>query len=270
MTHMIIVTRFSLLRTGGFAHRTKFDLALSRIQGGQRIARRFRPHSDEQIAAFLFSPRRMAERFDLFERVCIPSLRNQTDSAFRHVVVTSDLMPKRYMDRLKAIDGIEVRAIGKHDDILGPTTGITARLDDDDALGRDYVANVKKFATHGTCLSLGMGHILTISPEGATMAKTVSPFASAGLAYMPAKGETRDVHDLGDHTKVAGMAPCRLEPVPGSFCMTSHAGNDSHRFMVDPARKQKGTLDPDYLRQQYGIEAFWGAAHRAEPARRAA
>ena len=55
------------------------------------------------IAGELYAPQRMALRFLLFENFLLPSLRAQTDQNFVCLVLTSDTIPKRYRDQLRAL-----------------------------------------------------------------------------------------------------------------------------------------------------------------------
>ncbi len=116
----------------------------------------------EETAAHLFSPERMALRFRLFERLCLPSLLRQTDADFEAVVLTAQSMPERYLDRLKAlldpIPNIHCRAVdtSNHYRLLRkgyeslPQTGFSHRamfrLDDDDAVDRNFVARTRRLA----------------------------------------------------------------------------------------------------------------------------
>ena len=54
----------------------------------------------EQAARHVFSEDRMALRFRFFEKLCLPSLARQSDPDFGMVILTSDRMPERYLERL--------------------------------------------------------------------------------------------------------------------------------------------------------------------------
>lgn len=117
----------------------------------------------EATAEHLFSPHRMELRFGLFEKLCLPSLTNQTDPDFTACVLTADSMPQPYLDRLAAlvdpVPNIHLRKVGtdKHYPLLrdaynsvpleGASHRIMFRLDDDDAVDRDFVARTKRLAT---------------------------------------------------------------------------------------------------------------------------
>ena len=64
---------------------------------------KLRPDRANAALARLYDETRMARRFFLFERLTLPSLLAQTDQDFRVVIMSSDVMPDRYKDRLLQI-----------------------------------------------------------------------------------------------------------------------------------------------------------------------
>ncbi|SIT79307.1 glycosyltransferase [Pontibaca methylaminivorans] len=116
----------------------------------------------EAVAAHLFSPERMALRFHLFERLCLPSLVAQSDPDFDAVVLTARAMPERFRSRLRAIlepyPNLHFRAVGegRHYGLLrrgyesvpleGAGHRVMFRLDDDDALDRGFIARLRRLA----------------------------------------------------------------------------------------------------------------------------
>ena len=116
----------------------------------------------QETAAHLFSPARMELRFRLFERLCLPSMTGQGDGDFRLIVLAAEAMPKVYLERLHALlephDNISLRLAGpgKHYAMLreayqsvpveGCSHRIMFRLDDDDAVDRDFIARSKRLA----------------------------------------------------------------------------------------------------------------------------
>ncbi|MBI6630950.1 glycosyltransferase [Pontibaca salina] len=117
----------------------------------------------EKTAGYLFSPERMKLRFHLFEHLCLPSLLKQTDQNFTAIVLTAKAMPERYLDRLKAllrpVPNIHCFPVGtgKHYRLIKqgydriPDNGVSHRalfrLDDDDAVDRDFIARTRRLAT---------------------------------------------------------------------------------------------------------------------------
>ncbi len=113
----------------------------------------------ERIAEHIFSPERLALRFRLFENLCLPSLAHQDDRDFRAVILTSTELPADARARLDALvaphDHIDLfaaapdqhypitRAAYRSVPLGGASHKLWFRLDDDDALSRDYVARLK-------------------------------------------------------------------------------------------------------------------------------
>lgn len=116
----------------------------------------------EETAAHIFSPERMELRFNIFEKLCLPSLVRQTDPEFHMVVLTAESMPPVYLERLldliEPLDNIHVLPVdtGNHYKLLqkgynsipkeGFSHRIQFRLDDDDALDRDFIKRTKRMA----------------------------------------------------------------------------------------------------------------------------
>jgi len=117
----------------------------------------------EETAAHLFSPERMALRFRLFEQLCLPSLTRQTDPEFDMVVITAESMPSHYLERLldliEPLPNIHCLPVGteNHYKLLqkgynsipkeGCSHRILFRLDDDDALDKNFVKRTKRLAS---------------------------------------------------------------------------------------------------------------------------
>jgi len=99
----------------------------------------------------------MKNRFELFERFCVPSVRNQSVKDFIWLVVFDAKTPQRYLDRadrlgrgchlvpLRAERGHRrtLRLYAAHS--LKPDTEylITSRIDNDDAIHRDFMKTVQ-------------------------------------------------------------------------------------------------------------------------------
>lgn len=133
--------RFSYVADGGFQHR--FD-------------------SPEQASETLFEDHRISRRLAMFERMLVPSLAAQSDPDFTLVVLTSEAIPRRYLDRLRSAVAALPRCLVLPEppkphwlatrDALH--RGLTRddgwihyfRIDDDDALAVDYVAQVRTYA----------------------------------------------------------------------------------------------------------------------------
>ena len=107
----------------------------------------------------------MEKRFELFERFCVPSVRNQSVKDFTWLVVFDAETPQPYFDRAERVGHdchlVPLRAERGHPRMLRryaaqslrPDTEylITSRIDNDDAIHRDFMGTVQ-------------GHLLAEAP----------------------------------------------------------------------------------------------------------
>ncbi len=155
-------------------------------------------------AAMLYAPDRLARRFTAFETLCLPSIRAQTDTDFRFILLTSPQMPKAWLERLQDLCADQPRisllvsdAASTADALRAPlaraaeTAGrpvIQFRVDDDDAFSRHHVARIRRNAARfadlpGFALSWPQGLVYG-SYDGAavTFWRAHQPFLGAGVA----------------------------------------------------------------------------------------
>ena len=138
---IIGLLRFSYPSIGGF--RKKHDTA-------------------EEAEAFLYDPGRLARRIALFERFTVPCLRRQTDPDFTMLILIGETMPQEFKDALlglvEDIPQVSVlaypslahyRAMRKaYEEVprSDATHRTTFRLDDDDAVGKDFIKHLRHWA----------------------------------------------------------------------------------------------------------------------------
>jgi len=117
-------------------------------------------YSDKQGRVPAKDPDRwMENRFELFERFCVPSVRNQSVKDFTWLVVFDAKTPQRYLDRADRIGRdchlVSLRAERGHRrtlrryaaQTLKPDTEylITSRIDNDDAVHGDFMKTVQDY-----------------------------------------------------------------------------------------------------------------------------
>jgi hypothetical protein len=69
------------------------------VRGGFKVT-----HEDEaELAAYLYNPERMEERFRLFEAVTLPSSAKQTDQDFASLIITGKWFPAECLERLNEL-----------------------------------------------------------------------------------------------------------------------------------------------------------------------
>lgn len=161
------------------------------------------PRLKEQ-AEWLFDPDRMARRLFTLERICLASVAAQTDPDFRFLVVTSARLPQVWRDRLSQLcAGLPQAELILSDSpdlagVLRPIlmrsarqTGRAAlqfRLDDDDAVGPGFVADLRRIGTataalpeHAISFPRGLS-VMCYGDNPPSFWKTWRPFTGAALA----------------------------------------------------------------------------------------
>lgn len=187
-------------------------------------------------------------RMGLFEKYCLPSIRNQSDKNFKWIIYFDPESPKWLMDRIREINpdrvfspvfraevtGSELiedidRVVGRRNDYL-----LTTNLDNDDGLAADFVSRIRSVApsvgsvavylTHGLIRS-GTGTYLHADPDNA--------FCSVLAPWSEPKTCWADWHNLlGRSMPVVrlGGPPAWLQVVHGS-----NVSNRVHGRRVSPA-----------------------------------
>lgn len=209
---------------------------------------RLKPNPDDSALAELYDETRMARRFHLFENLTLPSLISQTDRNFTTVIMSSDVMPDRFKDRLVALAArlpgsiVEFSASRRGDlafrkfmyNSLAPRlrgTAVHFRLDDDDALAASYIARLRQISQTlppSTHISFPSGIMLFPSgrdePSGASMPH--QRFLTAiGLATVNSAKFDNPFQMM--HSNVWTRWPVVSDPSFPAFIRTQHFANDT-------------------------------------------
>lgn len=186
---------------------------------------------DEVIAEnrkTLFDDARMKERFSTFEKITLPSLAQQSDKHFRFIVLTSDELPDVYANRLKSLAAKHAfvhlvfapvgRAVTVFNEIyesdfgLKPKDMLQFRLDDDDGVGRNYIARMREIGNGFHALDRGRAFAVTfpnVLMVGRFKDKIVArhrhyPNTAAGQAmYHPSKNVMDWAHHIVDRRVIS-------------------------------------------------------------------
>lgn len=215
--------------------------------------------TEEDAQRVLYAPDRMATRFHLFEHLTAPSIRHQTDTDFRFIVVASALMPEPYRARLQrivaAVPQMELLVTDNRElaKVLSPVirqaaaeTGaptLNFRLDDDDAVAVDYVARLRAVATQLTppaLISFPKGFLL-FSDGVSKFGRTFREYVAIGLARLNPVEDARDPFRI-QHRQEAQRIPSYLDPRPFAYIYGTHPHNNTR--VGDP----EGGLIARYLR----------------------
>ncbi len=220
---------------------------------------RLQPDEEDKALARLYDETRIARRFHLFERLTLPSLMAQTDQDFRIIVMSSEIMPDAFKERLWLVASRlpqatvvfsrtrrSIYAYQRHmEDALGPDRSGTAvhfRLDDDDALATSFIARLRN-ASQGMPprmhFSFPKGVLLfpmsATGSEGASI--MVNHYLTAlGLAWISDADFLRPPFAMM-HQKLWMQWPVLSDPGFPAYIRAMHFDNDT-RFRQNGFLKQ--------------------------------
>lgn len=191
-----------------------------------------------EAAAVIFDEARLRQRLDLFELMPAASLKHQTDRNFAVKILTSIELPPFARQRLEAIcssdANLEIVEVGYEDDtgaIMGsfcPNSErvITFRLDDDDALHPEHVADLRVMAHGREDMILTSPFGIYLQPyQDALLIDRVDYAQNAfGIGYISRNGQT--IWDQGPHHKLDERRMVRNKR-SASWIRSTHAGSDS-------------------------------------------
>lgn len=185
----------------------------------------------------------LAERFDLFERYCLPTLAAQTNQNFQWIIYFDEGTPAEFRDRIERCRSI--RPFIPYFTPLFPSDGwprslresimspepwlLTTRLDNDDGLAVDFVARlhaaVREQARAGrTSFNFANGFIMQ-GPKLYAMAHSSNAFASW---FEPWGDDMRTASSI-HHMQLADHGPVVQIGGPGAWLQVVHGGNVSNR-----------------------------------------
>lgn len=193
----------------------------------------------------LFDPIRMEARFHLFETLCIPSLRAQTDQDYRLFILTSPNLPVSFRKRLELAvsDMPQIRILTSEephvskafDDALmeefdpSETGAIYFRLDEDDALGIRMIEKMREYAerAQGMCiLSAPAGLYLTDLSGQPEILPKFNPFIAIGYALVCPAGKYKNPYSIA-HYGFANKTDSMLIPRISGYIHAAHAFSDT-------------------------------------------
>lgn len=164
----------------------------------------------------LFDENRMETRFRLFEKICLPAIKAQTNKAFRLFIAASRCMPDVYKSRLASLvadtpqieivysDEANVTDIFNH--LMAQVTAnatqncVHFRLDDDDAIANVLVEKLEAYADftkeHGV-ISFPNGLYLQNHGQDATLIREYAPHIAIGFAFVNPPGFIKNPYQCG-------------------------------------------------------------------------
>jgi len=212
--------------------------------------------------AYLYAPERMELRFRHFEALTLPSIAAQTHPDFTFLIVIGERMPEPFLTRLRDLTAsvpqikIVAREPMKHrlalqlaiQEELGDNNEETIqfRLDDDDAVGVDFVAHSRSIIrrtgrlrrkTPRMVIDFNAGYSVTLSANGIVAEPVFASFWACGLAVYFGPGDRKTVMNFGHH-KLHHVMPAIIQPRPLMYLRAKHIDNDSE------AKYKTGKLAP--------------------------
>jgi hypothetical protein len=206
-------------------------------------------HASPDPARFLYDPARLDRRFRLFEALCLPALRAQTDPDFDIVFLVGKDMPSAARKRLDAalspLRRAQVVALPalQHYPALRQAYGAveigsaetltTFRLDDDDALACDYIARLRALSVGltGLCppeapLTLSFHRGFLLHPDGG-LSEVVEKLPPASGSAMIAPSGHRDNIYRRNHRLLPQFFSHFSDAGRPAFLRSIHEDNDS-------------------------------------------
>jgi len=243
-----------------------------------RTSRRGTP---EEIAASIFSDEAMERRFRLFEALALPTLKNQTDDDFRIVILTSELMPRKYLTRLNdlagSVKGAEIwpAPLKGHYNLLqmafarvpedGSGHRLSFRLDDDDAVDLELVERSKRIARRllpeqedrmPTILCWNKGFYLDVreGEENVLTDTHLSMPLAIGNVLIHRPGDGHNPYRY-NHRNFPQQYNCWSSISEPGFIRSIHAGNSATPYR----EKRSGEMDEGrtarQIRRHFGLDA---------------
>ncbi|CAM3341039.1 glycosyltransferase [Paracoccus nototheniae] len=228
--------------------------------------------------AILYDPARLERRMRWFETLCVPSLAAQGDPDFTLIVATGTDLPEPWIGRLRAcaqaVPQIRIeqfdpgrhaalcrQALARHAD---PLADIVAqfRMDDDDAVARDYVQRIREDHAlaaplagphHPVVINYTSGMVVELKQGRLHLhAEKAQNWGLAQTFYFPG-GEVRSLMNYR-HDKVWATAPTIAIPGRIMWIRGHHDVNDSRGHLIGNNRLPTDEAElTRMLRRRFGL-----------------
>lgn len=201
--------------------------------------------------AYLYDDARMALRFRHFETLTLPSLAAQKDGRFTFLVITGENMPEPWWSRLNDICAtvpqikVITRPPMRHRTAMqlaikqelgeDQDPSLQFRLDDDDAVGTNFVRGIRRTARlsqrmwagwENFVIEYSSGYAVQLGPEGILALPVQGQFLACGLAVLFKPGDPKTVMNYGHHKLHLSM-PTLIDPQSPMYLRAVHDDNDS-------------------------------------------
>ncbi len=247
----------------------------------------------EEREAYLYTPERLDLRFRHFEALTLPSIAAQRDKRFTFLVVTGERMPKTYWDRLNDICAPvpEVKVVtappAKHrtamQDVIkaelgeDQTESLQFRLDDDDAVGTNFIRGIRRTARlvwklradwQNLVIEYSSGYSVKLTPDGILAKDMQGQFLACGLAVLFRPQDKKTVMNFAHH-KLHHSMPTIIDPTTPMYLRAIHDDNDSRARGKDTTLVPLNDEERAFFKARFNVdEAAVQAAFSAQPALR--
>lgn len=195
----------------------------------------------------LLSEKRMNFRFELFEKFCLPSLKNQTLNDFKIIIIYDKDLDEKYKNKLKNLCSEDYFILHEwiFEDELNTNEWlkpyiinkdennyiITTRLDDDDIinfkLNERFKAFVNKFNVYNKIISFRGGHFLNIDNENNMKIFKVNYNSLGVFLSLCHKINQPNVYNYIHHNH---NMPKRVIHFKNAFIVTNHIYENDNRL----------------------------------------
>ncbi|CUK10870.1 hypothetical protein RUE5091_03347 [Ruegeria denitrificans] len=208
----------------------------------------------EERRRYLYDPKRLEERFRLFESSTLPCFREHTDEDFVLLVAVGECLPKSAFDRLHDLtaDIKQIQIVQKSaetdkkhrhimKDILHTARTdpdqpcLQFRHDDDDAVSVDFVERLRDAAedcktlmsrNHTVGIDFNKGFIARLNSEGVHVAETFKSLIGVGLGMYVSGGCKHTIFSFAHH-RIGRFMPVVSYPDAPMWVRSMHTSNDS-------------------------------------------
>ncbi len=186
-------------------------------------------------------PAWLSERFDLFERYCLPSVLAQTERNFDWLLFFNEKTPTAYVDRIRALNLEHPFIVPVFCDSLplaevqeavrevaggGADWLLTSRLDNDDGIHPDFVATLQQAQSFQQAEVLNYPYGVIFRAGRAYRRRDLS---NAFISLSEPASESKTVFSIPRHVYASDSYPVRQMAVDPRWLQVIHESNISNR-----------------------------------------
>lgn len=230
----------------------------------------------EDRIEYLYKDEVLGFRLKTFELLTLPSIAHQSDKDFTFVILVGDTLPQYARARLEVlikempfVTLVTLPSLPHREAALQAMAtvrdtsklSVQFRLDDDDAVGRDFVASLRKAAigaipmldqSNKVGIDFNQGYAVRFGENGLQAELVHRPFLTPALGILMRKSLNKTILHFPHH-RFAELMPTLTFPNPPMYLRCFHDLNDSTQLRKGPSFKYQ---DLDEATSQYMLEKF--------------